>query len=251
MTLLKNVLAKLFLGLLAFSSATWAAFFLYNSDPSVRMNNMANGILSGAGFKQFPLSESGLLTAAEDRAICNPLEVRAAAIIRLRLFEAATDAADSHLADLRLKALRSSVNAALRCSPADGFLWFIAYWCAINQGGAVSEHLGELRRSYLLAPYEGWIALRSPYVLAIYDILPADLQESARNEFVSIVRTGLIRNAVNILKGSGWRHRDALLGGLATVRVELRLRLDRALRAEDIIANIPGVEPREFRPWRY
>jgi hypothetical protein len=251
MTLLKIVLGRLFLGLLALSSATWAATFLYTTGPSAQMNNVANGILSGVGFKQYPLSESALLTSAEDRAICDPLEIRAAAIIRLRLFEVATDAGDTHLADRRLKALRASVIAAIRCAPTDGLLWFISYWCAINQGGAVSNHLEELRRSYLLAPYEGWIALRSPYVLAIYDFLPSDLQESARNEFVSIVRTGLIRSAVNILKGPGWRHREALLAGLATVRVELRLQLDRALRAEDIIADIPGIQPREFRPWRY
>ena len=105
--------------------------------------------------------------------------------------------------------------------------------------------------SYRLAPYEGWIALRSPYVLAIYDVLPADLQESARKEFVAMVRTGLIRDAVKVLKGAGWRHHDVLLAGLATVRLDFRLQLDRALRGEGLIADIPGVEPREFRPWRY
>jgi hypothetical protein len=205
MTLLKDALARVFLGLLALSSAAWATLFLYNTDHSIQFNNVANSILSGAGFKQYPLSESTLLTSVEDRAICNPLEVRAAAIIRLRLFEAATDAADTGLADQRLKALRASVNSALGCAPTDGFLWFIEYWSAINQGGAVSDHLDELRRSYLLAPFEGWIALRSPYVLAIYDALPADLQEMARKEFVAMVATGLIRDAARILKGPGWR----------------------------------------------
>ena len=247
---LKIALARLFLSLLALSSATWAAFFLYNADPSVQMNNVANGILSGAGFKQYPLSETAILTSAEGRAVCNPLEVRAAAIIRLRLFETATDAADTHLAGRRLKALRSSVNAALGCAPTDGLLWFVEYWSAVNQGGAVNDHLEELRRSYVFAPFEGWIALRSPYVLAVYDNLPADLQEMVRKEFVAIVATGLIRDAVRILKGPGWRFRNELMSGLTKVRLDLRLRLDRALRAEDLIVEIPGVEPREFRPWR-
>jgi hypothetical protein len=64
------------------------------------------------------------------------------------LFEVATDASDTRLADRRLKSLRSSVNGALGFAPTDGFLWFIAYWSAINQGDAVSDHLEELRRSY-------------------------------------------------------------------------------------------------------
>jgi hypothetical protein len=103
----------------------------------------------------------------------------------------------AYLADRRLKSLRSSVNGALGCAPTDGFLWFIADWSTINQGDAVRDHLEELRRSYALAPFEGWIALRSPYVLAVYDNIPGDLQEMARNEFVAIVATGLIRDAVS------------------------------------------------------
>ena len=163
----------------------------------------------------------------------------------------AVDSLDARLANGRLSSLRSSVRKALSCVPTDGLLWFIEYWSAINQGGQVSEHLDELRMSYRLAPYEGWIALRSPYVLAIYDVLPADLRESARKEFVAMVRTGLIRDAVKVLKGAGWRHHDVLLAGLATVRLDFRLQLDRALRGEGLIADIPGVEPGEFRPWRY
>jgi hypothetical protein len=42
----------------------------------------------------------------------------------------------------------------------------------------------------VLAPFEGRIALRSPYVLAIYDSLAADLQEMARNEFVAVAIRG-------------------------------------------------------------
>jgi hypothetical protein len=169
----------------------------------------------------------------------------------LRLYETAALAAlDARLAGERLGSLRAAIRQALSCVPTDGYLWFIQYWSAINQGAPLSDHLEELRMSYRLAPYEGWIALRSPYVLAIYDILPADLQERARREFVSIVRTGLVRDAVKILKGAGWRHRDALLVGLATVKLDYRLQLDRALRAEGLIVEIPGIEPREFRPWR-
>ena len=245
-----SAIGRSILVLIALCSAGWAALFFLNSTQEAQLSNLATAVLSGISFKRNPIAEA-VLTAAENRAVCNPREIRAAAIIRLRLYEMAVDSLDARLANERLSSLRSSVGKALRCVPTDGLLWFILYWSAINQGGAVADHLDELRMSYKLAPYEGWIALRGPYVLAIYDVLPADLRENACKEFVAIVRTGLIRDAVRVLKGAGWRHRDELLAGLATVNLALRLQLDRALRAEDLLVVIPGVEPREFRPWRY
>lgn len=249
MTLAKNAVGNLIVIAIALLSASWAGNFLYNQDQSVQLNSIANAVLSGAGFKRNPVSEAAL-SNAEDRQICSPREIRAATIIRLRLYELAIDTLDMRLADERLDDLRSSVDQALRCVPSDGLLWFIEYWGAVNHGGEVIDHLSELRMSYKLAPYEGWIALRSPYVLAIYDVLPSDLQESARKEFVSIVRTGLIRDAVRILRSAGWRNRDQLVAGLTVVRLDLRLQLDRALRSEGLTVQIPGVETPEFRPWR-
>ncbi|MET4023719.1 hypothetical protein [Bradyrhizobium sp. S3.2.12] len=245
-----NAVGRSILVLIALFSAGWALLFFFSPTQDVQLDNIASAVLSGTAFGRNPIAETAL-AGAENRAACNPREIRAAAIIRLRLYEMAVNSLDARLANERLSSLRLSVRRALSCVPTDGLLWFIEYWSAINQGGQVSEHLDELRMSYRLAPYEGWIALRSPYVLAIYDVLPPDLQESARKEFVAMVRTGLIRDAVKVLKGAGWRHHDVLLAGLATVRLDFRLQLDRALRGEGLFADIPGVEPREFRPWRY
>ncbi|MBR0934917.1 hypothetical protein [Bradyrhizobium jicamae] len=249
MALAGNAVGKLFTILLAVFAAGWATFLLSIPNQDVQLSRIANTVLSGAAFQRSPVPETSLW-AAENRTLCNPREIRAASIIRLRLYETEVDSLDAHAAAVRLNALRQSVQRALGCVPTDGLLWFIAYWSAINQGGQVSENLDKLRMSYRLAPYEGWIALRSPYVLAIYDVLPSDLQERARKEFVSIVRTGLIRDAARILKGAGWRHREALVAGLDTVRLEFRLQFDRSLRAADAPVDIPGIEPPEFRPWR-
>lgn len=244
-----NAVGRSILILVALFSAGWAALFFLNPTQEAQLSNIANAVLSGTSFKRNQIAEAAL-TAAENRAICNPGEARAGAVIRLRLYEIAVDSLDSRLANERLSSLRSSVRKALKCVPTDGLLWFIAYWSAVNQGGEVTDHLEELRMSYRLAPYEGWIALRSPYVLAIYDVLPSDLQESARKEFVSIVRTGLIRDAVRILRSAGWRNREQLVAGLSVVRLDFRLQLDRALRSEGLTVQIPGVETPEFRPWR-
>jgi hypothetical protein len=245
-------LTRLFLVLATLASAGWAAFFLSHSDNSVQLDNIANRIMSGNGFQQKPLSGSEqLLEAAEGRALCNPLEMRGAAIVRLRLVEDAIDASDTHLADQRLKSLRTSVDLALGCAPTEGFLWFIRYWGAIHSGGSASDHFQEIRMSYVLAPFEGWIALRrSPYALAIYDSLPADIKEMAVNEFVAIVASGFIGEAAKILRGPGWPIRDQLLPRLDKARLKLRLQFDKALRAQEMIVDIPGVEPKEFRPWQ-
>jgi hypothetical protein len=105
--------------------------------------------------------------------------------------------------------------------------------------------------SYVLAPFEGWLALRSPYVLAIYERLPADPQEMARNEFVAIVGTGLIRDAVRILKGPGWRSRNELLPGLAKVRLDLRVQTRSSATGRGLDDRNPGSGTSEFRPWRW
>jgi hypothetical protein len=82
---------------------------------SARLDNISNRIMSGEGFQQTPLPDSvPLLASAESRAVGNPLEMRGTAIIRLRLFEEATNPSDTRLADQRLKSLRSSVNRGSR-----------------------------------------------------------------------------------------------------------------------------------------
>jgi hypothetical protein len=247
-----DVIARFFLGLTALSSAGWALVFLANSDHSVQLNDIANRIMSGDAFQKNPVPGADrLLATAEDRAVCNPLEMRGAAIIRLRLFEDAINASDTRLADQRLKSLRSSADLALGCVPTEGFLWFIRYLSAIKGGDSAGDHFEELRMSYVLSPFEGWIALRrSPYALAIYDTLPTDLKEMALNELVAIVASGFISDAVRILQGPGWAIRDQLLPRLEKVRLNIRLQLDKALRAQGMTIDIPGVEAKEFRPWQ-
>ena len=252
MTTARNVIARLFLGLAALSSAAWAVAVLSHPDASVQLDDIANRIMSGDAFQRNPIPASDqLLAAAEGRAFCNPLEMRGAAIIRLRLVEDAINASETQLSDQRLKSLQSSVDRALGCVPTEGFLWFIRYWSALHAGAAASDHFDELRMSYRLAPYEGWIALRrSPFTLAAYDSLPDDVQEMARNEFVAIVASDFIGDAVKILQGPGWPIRDQLLPGLEKVRLAIRIRLDRAMQSQGLTVTVPGVEPREFRPWQ-
>jgi hypothetical protein len=252
MSLLRSIVARLLLGLAIFSSAGWAVIVLSYPDHAIQLNDIANRIMSGDRFQQMLLATSDqLLATADGRAFCSPLEMRGATITRLRLFEDAMNASDTRLADDRLMSLRSSIDLALSCVPTEGFLWFIRYWAAIHAGSPAADHFEELRMSYALAPLEGWIALRrSPYALAIYDILPADLKEMALNEFVAIVASAFVGDAVKILQGPGWGIRNQLLPRLDKVRLDIRFQLDRGLRAQGLVVGIPGVEAKEFRPWQ-
>jgi hypothetical protein len=252
MPALQNLIARLFLSAAALAATGWAVAILSHPDTSTQLDDFANRIMSGDAFQRNPIPGSEqLLATAEGRAFCNPLEMRGAAIMRLRLYEDAINASDTHLADQRLTTLRSSTDRALGCVPTEGFLWFIRYWSALHAGDPASEHFAELKMSYLLAPYEGWIALRrSPFALAAYNVMPDDLKEMTRNELVAIVASGFIDEAVRLLQGPGWPIRGELLTRLDRVRLDLRIRLDKALRSQGLNVEIPGVEAREFRPWQ-
>ncbi len=105
--------------------------------------------------------------------------------------------------------------------------------------------------SYHLAPREGWVALRrSPYVLAIFNELPADLQGMATSEFTSIVASGFIGEAVKILEGSGWPSRNKLLASIEKLPINVKTTFAKALRERGLPVRVPGVDDEEFRPWR-
>src|ERR1700730_15602107 len=100
---LKDGIARLFLSLVALSSAGWVVAILSAPNQSVQLNNTANRIMSGDGFQQKPLpATEQLLAAAEGRTVCNPLEMRGVAIIRVRLLEGAINASDTQLVEQRL-----------------------------------------------------------------------------------------------------------------------------------------------------
>lgn len=247
-----NVAARTLLILIALLAAGWAAALLSGANEAVYLNDIANRIMSGDSFSQesIPSLERSISTV-QNRDICDPLEVRGVAIIRLRLYEDAVSASEIKLADQRFQLLRLSTDAALACVPTEGFLWFIRYWTAVRADIPANRHVEELRMSYELAPFEGWIALRrSAYALAAYRTLPADIKEMVVKEFVAIVASGFIAEAVNVLRASAWDIRGELLPHLNSVRLDMRLRLDKRLRSEGLPLEIPGVGAKEFRPWQ-
>src|ERR1700687_169817 len=142
--------------------------FLLRADNAAELNAVGFRVMSGEAFQPSKVGALSVLAEqSEEQAICVPLEVRAAVIIRLRLFEDAVNASKVREIDERKLALLASIKRALKCTPTDAFLWFLQYWTGVSQGGGVAAHLEELRMSYLLGPFEGWIAARrNAFVLA-------------------------------------------------------------------------------------
>jgi hypothetical protein len=234
-------------------SILWSASFLLllRADDAADLNTVAFRIMSRETFRLSSISTlSALVERLEEQAVCVPPGVRAAVIIRLRLFEDAVNASRVQEIDERKRALRASIQRALKCTPTDSFLWFLQYWTGVSQAGSVTDHLEELRMSYLLGPFEGWIAVRrNAFVLAVHEALPADLVEYAVAEYAALVDAGFTAQAVQNLKGPGWDLRDLLLPRLKVARLESRVALNKALRGEGIYVDIPDVERGEFRPW--
>ena len=237
------------LGCVAWSSSL---LWLLRNDNASESNAVAYRIMSGDAFQ---LAKghvlSSLVDEYETKAVCIPLEARAAVTIRVRLFEDAVSNSKIQEIDEHRNALIASIKKGLRCTPTDGFLWFVRYWTEVSGGGGVDAHFEELRMSYLLAPLEAWIAARrNSFALAIYEVLPPDLMEYTVNEYVALVDAGFTARAVQNLTGPGWPVRDVLLSRLGAARLESRLALNRALLAEGIGVDIPGVDRTDRRPWR-
>jgi hypothetical protein len=97
---LANVLVRSVLITATLGSASWAVAYFANADQSIQLDDISDRIMSGDAFQRRSLAAlAPVLAAADERTLCNPREVRAIAIIRLRQYEEAVSAANAQLAD--------------------------------------------------------------------------------------------------------------------------------------------------------
>src|SRR5205085_5147037 len=163
-------------------------------------------ILAGDPFKsKILLNQVSLVEQAEQAEGCRPLDVRSAAIIRLRIAELSNDPGLAP-GPVRTKVAVEAIRKSLTCSPADPFLWLVLY--ALEP----SAPLGYLRASYRLGPNEGWIAeKRNPVAFEAFDELPEDLRGRVVQEFVRLLEIDLYDAAVKIFVGAAWDKREFIL----------------------------------------
>lgn len=215
------------------------------------IQRIARQIISGEQFKiETLIGQEPTLLEVENSTYCRPAAIRSAAVIRLRIAEQEIAAGGQAATNEQASALRRSIRVALSCSPADPFLWVVLFSVEAARVGVKPESLEYLRNSYRLGPNEGWIAWkRNPIAFSIFQQLPADLREMAIREFVGLVESDFIDEAVDILTGPAWQVRDLILLRLAAVSQRRRLELAKALYRRGYDIPIPGVDRSTPRPW--
>jgi hypothetical protein len=205
---------------------------------------IAGRIVAGDPFKADVLTRQVfILSDVERSAYCYPDALRNAAIIELRAVEVAEAAGDR--SQQRLDKLHTAILNSLSCAPADPFLWLALYWLESTKNDFRPNALQYLQMSYRLGPNEGWIALkRNPLAFVRFQQLPPDLAKEVVDEFISLVQTGLIPQAVDIFSGPAWPERDLILSRFENVADKDRKLFADTLYDHGIDVNVPGIEPR-------
>lgn len=212
---------------------------------------IAAKIIGGESFKA-DLIESNVAdtTLVEPLGLCRPSVRRAAAILRLYLYEDAFASGRSELIDGDLASLRASLRRALSCLPTDAYLWLVLFSAENAAEGFKADNLEYLRRSYRFGPHEGWIALkRCPVVLAMLPTLDAGLRAQVLDEFASLIDNDLVDEAVAIFASVNLSVRQPLLDRIATLSVDRRERFADALGQILPSVSVPGITRHKNEPW--
>ena len=213
----------------------WGISDLSNLRQEAISSNIATRILAGDPFKSnILLNQVSLVEQAQQTEGCRPLEVRSAAIIRLRIAELSNDPGLAP-GPVRTKVAVEAIRNSLACSPADPFLWLVLY--ALEP----SAQLGYLSASYRLGPNEGWIAvMRNPVAFEAFDELPEDLRGRVVQEFVRLLELELYDAAVKIFVGAAWDKRELILSQMDRLPLRTRQIFAEALAAADYDVTVPG-----------
>jgi hypothetical protein len=244
-----SLAVRILTGIVGLLAIGWGALALPIFVRQAPIERIAQRILSDEQFKFDELTaRTAELDAIEQTPLCRPDGLRAAAVIRTRIAEAAFGEGKQTAIDGLLSSEVAAIRQSLACAPADPFLWLALFAAENTQRGLRPEHFEYLRLSYRLGPNEAWIAMkRNHLALVLFEQLPPDLAEAAVSEFVRLVKSGLIEQAANILTGPGWRLRGTLLPRLSEVDFPQRRALAKAISARGLDAEVPGIAPEQKR----
>jgi hypothetical protein len=231
---------------IAWGVATFPIFWWQGS-----IERTAAAIINRDTFK--PGALDALIPAVQsigNGSYCRPSALRSAAIIRLRLAERAMVDGERNVMDVRLASAERSIRQSLTCAPSDAFLWMALAWVDEMRRGFRERQLTFLRLSYRVGPNEGWVAARrNRLALSMFTRLPPDLAGEAVNEFDHLLNSWIYWDAIAIFEGPGWPIHDQLLASLKDVGKRQREAFADELYAQGFDLTVPGVAPRQPRPW--
>lgn len=214
------------------------------------MEYVARHIINGEPYEMEALKrELPAIEAAEKSTRCRPVALWSSAIIRLRMFERAIPAkVEEGRKTLSRKLVIGALRRSLSCSPAEPFLWLVLFWEENADKGFSPQNSKLLQMSYLVGPNEGWVALkRNPLTLAWHEKLSPDLVARGISEFSSLVNSGFYRQAVETLRGPGWKLRFALMASLASRPIRNREAFAHLVYDHGLKVEVPGVPPPDSR----
>ena len=265
------VLTRIFVAAVGCIAVMWGLVTLPIFWRQSTLERTAQWIIDGASYKVEALAGVvPAIEATEKATFCAPTALRSAAIIRLHIAELGQSGNAKEKSDTQINAAANSVRESLSCSPADSFLWLALYWLDNAQHGYRPDDLKYLRLSYQLGPNEGWIALkRNGVTFAVLQQLPSgartelpvpsspywcdqrpcmlsDFSETAINEFVGLVSSGLYDQAAEVFTGPAWPQRELILPRLAGISEQDRRRFSDVLHGRGYDVDVPGIAPRSI-----
>jgi hypothetical protein len=246
-----DVLVHIFVTVLGAAAVAWGAITISIYSRQATIENIAHHIVRGETYKiDALLRQIPVIEVVEKSIDCRARALWSAAVIRLRLVEDANrDAKGTSVSEQTTSKLDDSIRHSLSCTPAEPFLWLVLYWEAVHNGFKPG-YLKYLELSYRFGANEGWIALkRNPLAFANYESLPTNVKTDAINEFLALINSSFYEQAVAILGGPAWRLQNILLPHLAGLPLRKREIFAKVAYYSGLTITVPGVKPRNSRPF--
>jgi hypothetical protein len=237
--------------LLGLVSASWGLITVTTSRDQPLLKRLTSQIIDGQPFSHAVLnSQISTLERVELAEYCEPVALRANAIIRLRIFEEVMSGTQGAVPEEPLAHLKPALKHSLSCLPSDSFMWFVLVWLESKSHRLQDRELEYLRLSNRLGPNEGWIELRRVrFALSIYDQLPRDLAEHTLQEFIKLVEQGLLDQMADNFLSINAELQELILVRLATVDGRHQDNFSRALARRGKPLKVPLESPSDARPW--
>lgn len=248
---LNGAMARGFLLFGGLASLLWSTAVLPSVRRSAPLREMTARIVADDRFKPGVLDDVLMQLEAEPAFPLSRFELaRGEAVIRVRNAKETIARKTSKETDRDLASAEEWIKSALTLGPTDSLLWLVIYSLEVARNGFAPQNTRYLRQSYVVGPYEGWIALqRNRLALAVFPSLSEAAQAAVIAEFAEMVDSDFIDDAALNLMTVGWQHSKQLLVSLGSVDVVSKQRLSKRLTNSGINLEIPGV-PIDERPWR-